>query len=73
MANLHHVSMKARELIHENRIEGTLKKWADYDLCKSKGLRPDIDIYDFERVFTTESDQQEAEKIMDKLGIVFRD
>lgn len=65
--------MQARTLIHTNRIECTLKKWSDYDLCISKGLRPMIDTNIFERVFTTETDKQMAEQMMDKLGVVWCD
>ena len=73
MANLHKTAMQGRELIHTSRIECTLKKWSDYDKCKALHLQPTINEYDFERVFTTETDKQIAEQLMDKLGILWCD
>lgn len=57
----------------ETTVEKMVKKWSDYEMCKKAGLRPDINIYDFERVFNTAELQEQAQAVMDKLGIVFRD
>lgn len=57
----------------DSKIEQIVKKWSDYDMCRKAGIRPDINIYDFERVFNTVELQEQAQAVMDRLGIVFRD
>ena len=54
------------------KIEAVLKHWSSYEMCKQAGVHPMINVHDFERVIPVK-DQAQAEKIMDKLGIVFCD
>lgn len=56
-----------------NKITAVLKKWSDYDTSVRLHLRPMLHVRDYERIVTNERDRLEAERIIDRLGIVLCD